>query len=384
MKFRRAVFWIHLSAGVAAAGVILIMAATGVMLAYEPQIMAWARRQYRVANSRGRQALPVSAVLAHLPQAPSALTLRADPGAALEISYGRDRIVFLDPYSGETLGESRRLPAFFAQVENLHRRLGVAEAHHRLGQAITGACNLAFLLLVCTGPLLWWPRDWTWTNLRKVLFFRRDLSGRARFWNWHNVLGSWCVAPLLVIVLTGVILSYGWATDLLYRLTGNQAPSRPASAQEKSGREHQPRLEEATGARASDLDRMVAAAKQTPRWRTITLRTPTGRGPLSATVDQGNGGRPDLRSQFTLDPKTGEVRQEAFSDYNSGRRLRAWARFSHTGEAAGPWGQSIAAAAAAGASLLAITGILLSFKRWRVWKSRADRPQMVIPDDSPG
>ncbi|MEI9892584.1 MAG: hypothetical protein WDN28_01340 [Chthoniobacter sp.] len=29
---------------------------------------------------------------------------------------------------------------------------------------------------------------------------------------------------LLIITLTGVIMSYAWANDLLYRLTGNEPP----------------------------------------------------------------------------------------------------------------------------------------------------------------
>ncbi len=42
--FRKTVFWLHLSAGVSAGVFILIMAATGVMLSFERQIVEFANR----------------------------------------------------------------------------------------------------------------------------------------------------------------------------------------------------------------------------------------------------------------------------------------------------------------------------------------------------
>jgi uncharacterized iron-regulated membrane protein len=194
--------------------------------------------------------------------------------------------------------------------------------------------------------------------------FRRGLGGRALYWNWHNVLGAWCVIPLIIIVLSGVIMSYPWANNLLYRMTGNEPPAPPqaASPQQRPRGEGKPPNDTVEQSSPSPLEKVVTAAEQVPGWKSITVRMPSGRGPLSATADQGNG-RPDLRTQFIFDPKTGDVRQEAFSSYNSGRRLRTWARFSHTGEAGGFLGQTIAAVAAVGASLLFLTGLVLSVKR---------------------
>jgi uncharacterized iron-regulated membrane protein len=57
---------------------------------------------------------------------PSALTLRADPVSAATVEFGRDRIVYLDPYTGAVLGEgSTAVRAFFRQTEQLHRWLAV-------------------------------------------------------------------------------------------------------------------------------------------------------------------------------------------------------------------------------------------------------------------
>jgi len=231
---------------------------------------------------------------------------------------------------------------------------------------------------------LWWPKEWTWNNLKKITLFRGGAWGRARDWNWHNVLGFWCAVPLLLIVVTGVVMSYPWANNLVYRATGNtppppqtggQAPSEPGVASRRnsdsSARRSEPPIIE--GLDKEGLDKLFTRASlQVPDWTTINLRLPNNAtGPLTFSIDRGNGGRPDLRSQLTLDPVSGEiVRWEPFSSYNSGRQLRAWARFTHTGEAGGWMGETLAVVASAGASLLVFTGLSLGVRRLIAWQGR--------------
>jgi uncharacterized iron-regulated membrane protein len=271
------------------------------------------------------------------------------------------------------------LHAFFVQVESVHRYLGANEETRSSARAVTGACNLAFLVLLSTGPFLWWPKDWTWKNLRKTVTFRGGLAGRARDWNWHNVLGVWCFAPLLLVVLTGVVMSYPWANSLLYRMTGNQppsAPERPNSEEADRPRRQSKEKNVASDGRlfpSPSLDALFARAEQqVSGWQSVTLRLPgSSDAPLVFSIDQGNGGRPDKRAQLTLDPRTAAVvRWEPFSSYDLGRRLRTWARFTHTGEVGGLLGQTIAATASAGAAVLVWTGMALALRRCNGWRKR--------------
>jgi len=151
-------------------------------------------------------------------------------------------------------------------------------------------------------------------------------------------------------------MSYPWANDLIFRLTGNDPPTASQRGPE--------RREDATPTLAGIDLLWSAAEKQVPDWRSITLRLPSGRGPVTFSIDTGDGGRPDQRAQLTLNRRTGEiVRWEPFSSYNSGRRLRSWLRFAHTGEAGGIVGQTIAGIASTGAAILAITGLSLAIRR---------------------
>ncbi len=381
MSIRKILFWIHLGTGCLAGIVVLILSVTGVLLAYQRQITSWMDRDSRsVPQTQKSLRLPMAQMLEQVSSqnrgAPSAITLRSDPTAPAEIAFGREHVFLVNVYTGAVLGESAPgTRVFFQKIENFHRWLGAGVEHRAFGRAVTGACNFGFLLLVVSGPFLWLPRRWSWQSVRSVLLFRGGLSGRARDFNWHNVIGIWCAVPLFVIVLSGVVMSYPWANNLLYRLTGNEPPvqgngQRSETQATKKG--ERPTL--------SGLDALwLRAEQQVPGWRTLTLRLPAnGRGPMAFTIDTGAGGRPDQRSQLTLDRRSDEItRWEPFSSYNSGRRLRSWFRFLHTGEAGGIGGETVAAIASAGAAMLVWTGLWLAVRRWLRWRrdgrSKPDR-----------
>ena len=208
------------------------------------------------------------------------------------------------------------------------------------------------------GVCLWWPRRWTRAALRPVTLFDSRLRGRAREFNWHNVIGIWCAPVLLVLTLTGVVMSYQWANDLLCRLSGSEPPP-PAERSARTaagGRGERP----AEQRQPAGLDALWARAeRQVPGWVAIGLRVPArSDGPVVFVIQEPAGWDPAPRSQLTLDPVTAEiVRWEPFTGRSLGRRLRTWVRPLHTGEAGGLAGQSIALAASAAAAVLAWTGL---------------------------
>jgi uncharacterized iron-regulated membrane protein len=390
MSLRKILFWIHLSIGCVSGIVVLIMSVTGVLLAYQRQITSWMDRDFRsVPTAVGAAHLPVESMLATVTMqnsaTPSAITLRSDASAPAEVSFGREHVFLVDVYTGRVLGESSTSArTFFRKIENWHRWLGASDEHRAIGRAATGACNLGFLALVISGPFLWLPRKWSWQSVKAVALFRSGLAGRARDFNWHNAIGIWCALPLFFIVLSGVVMSYPWATNLLYRLTGTEAPAQnngPRAESDARPRDRGRHGQTTEPSLAGFNTLWARAEQQVPGWRSLTLRIPpSGRGPTTFTIDSSQGGRPDQRSQLTLDRRTAEVvRWEPFSTYNTGRRLRSWFRFLHTGEAGGLGGQTVAGIASAGAVMLVWTGIWLAFRRLRRYRRR-NSAQMTFSD----
>jgi uncharacterized iron-regulated membrane protein len=391
MTFRKIAFWLHLIGGCLAGLVILILSFTGLLLAYERQIIAWIDRDFRIEDaSRNSVRLSptslMSAVADRYHTTPATVTLRSGPADPMEISLARNRVLLVNPYNGNVLGESApRARRFFEEVENWHRWLAMSNEHRAAGRAITGACNVLFLLLVVSGPFLWLPRRWSWQSVKAVTIFRGGVSGRARDFNWHNVIGIWSAVPLAVVVASGVVMSYPWANNLLFRLTGSEPP---AAAGGPRADIRTPRPSGALPSLEGLDDLWRKAQQQVPRWRSLTLRLPpSGRGPLTFTIDTGNGGRPDRRAQITLNRRGEIVRWEPFSSFNTGRQLRSWLRFLHTGEAGGMPGQTVAGAASAGAVVLVWTGLALAVRRFLRWRKgpreqtlpREDRTVAVTP-----
>ena len=373
MSLRKTIFWLHLIAGSIAGVVILTMSVTGVLLAFERQIVAKAE-EYQITPIADATRLPMETLLGKARAAtgnatPSMITLRSGTPAPVAFSFGREKNLFINPYTGESMGEgAKKTRAFFGLVTDVHRWLATSADNRAIGKAITGACNLTFLFLVVSGLYLWWPRQWS--MFKSITRFNRSLSGKARDWNWHNAIGFWSALPLLIIVSTGVIMSYAWANNLLFRVTGSEAPARPSS-KEGGGKDRSG--VSATGLKLDHFNTMwTAAQEKVAGWKTITLRLPSSsEGPFAFTIDCGNGARPDLRSQLNFNGKTGEVvSYENYASSNTGRKLRFWARWMHTGEAVGPIGQIIAALASAGAAMLVWTGFSLVVRRFLNRKSR--------------
>ncbi len=367
-RLRRIVFWTHLVLGLGAGAVVLVMSVTGVLLMYERQILEWAEGSYRSAPpSPGAPRLSAEALLAVAGRerpgvTPTSLTVLADPDAPATVGLGRGRNLYLNPYSGAVLGEGApKTRAFFRKVTDWHRWLGAGAESREAGKAVTGACNLAFLFLVVSGIYLWMPRRWTWRQVKSVLWFRGGLSAKARDFNWHNVIGFWMFLPLFFIVLSGVLISYRWAGDLLFRAVGEEPPAGRPEGPRGGG---EPRAEAPSH---DGLDELWARAEtQVPGWQSLALRIPAeADAPAVFTIARSHRGRPDLRSTLTLNRQTGEVdKWEPFASQSLGRRLRTWGRWVHTGEAGGFAGQTLAGLASAGAAVLVWTGIALAWRRF--------------------
>lgn len=387
MRFRKLLFWVHFGAGCTAGLVVLVMSVTGLLLAYERQIVAWVDRGHWDTVQTGGPRLSLESLLAQAGSAkdgdPTSVLVRSDPAMPVEITYARDEVTFVDPYTGTVLGEgSQAARGFFRAVTGWHRYLGADGENRPIGRAITGASNLAFLVLVTTGIFLWWPKSLSWQRLRTAVTFRRQPTGKARDWNWHTVSGFWTAVPLFFIVLSAVVMSYTWANNLLYYATGNEPPQRRGVAVAGPGGAPARSAEGPAdgGAQAgfgpAGLDALWARAEsQEPGWRSITLRSlaqPGGQAVFA--IDRGNGGQPNLRSTLTLDRQTGEeLSWQTFSGNNAGQRLRQWMRWTHTGEAGGILGQTIGALACAAGTLLVITGFALAYRRISGWR-KVSRP----------
>ena len=401
MAVRKVIFWLHLFAGIIAGIVILIMSVTGAALAFEKDLVARAEQEVRkiAAPAPGAARLGLDDLLSRAKEKasgarPSAVTVFADPQAAVFMSFGRTNAFYANPYTGEISGQGAQgTRAFMHVMTDWHRWLGQDGDGRAVGKAMTGACNAAFLFLAMSGIYLWWPRKWSWTALKGIVLFNAKLSGKARDWNWHNVIGIWSAPVLVILTATAMVISYKWASDMVYTVTGNTPPAvaGPGGMGGPAVEVPQPAL----GTRPLGYETLVAAVqKEMPNWEQISIRFGggPGQGPrsgggearsapqaVSISVREQDGWPLFASVQLSLDPFTGAIlRKESYADYNSGRKARTWMRFLHTGEALGFFGKLVAGLASLGGAVLVWTGFALAWRRFLAWRRKPAATATVV------
>jgi uncharacterized iron-regulated membrane protein len=273
-------------------------------------------------------------------------------------------------------------------MRNWHTRLNTAITPGRPGPGaqLNSAANVVFVFLGLSGLILWWPAAWNARVLRPSLWFNRGARGRARDWNWHNVVGFWSLPLLLVLAGTGVVLSYRWANDLVFRLAG-ETPPAPVTGPAAPGPATPAPAAPAAPAVASmpilTPDALLATAQKfSPDWAQIVLRfnpplTPApAKQPVPKTfsvqVKEQHPWPPFSVNTLVLDAVTGEVkRTDGYATMSSGTRARRWIRLLHSGEALGPFVQFLSGLACLGGCLLVYTGFALSWRRFFSPKAKA-------------
>jgi uncharacterized iron-regulated membrane protein len=326
--------------------------------------------------------LPVTALIESFrrtkPDAnPLNLSISSDPAMPASIITASNETAFINPYTGEVLGEgSQGIRKFFRVMTDWHRWLALSGKNRSIGKAVTGACNFVFLFLAVSGLYLWWPHKWTRGVLGAIAWFRAGLTSKARDFNWHHVFGFWLLVPLILIIVSAVVISYPWASRLVFRMAGSQM-SMPAGPPGRGGPQGGPLSRGAMPGGRSDrerpplqldgIDGIVNDVQQkSEEWKSIGFQLPTAADKTIAfTVEKGSGGQPQLRSTVTVEKASGKIiKSEGFDTMDPGLRARLWMRFVHTGEYYGISGQTIAGIASAAGIILVWTGFALTYRRF--------------------
>ncbi len=368
-SFRKILFWMHLTAGATAGIVIFIMCLTGALLAFEKQIIEYAENDVRYVNiPSGAAKLSPQQIVENLreqrPDAKaSAMSITNEADAAWSFNLGRDGQVYVDPYTGEITGEGNKsVRGLMSELRNWHRYVALSGDGRPIGKAVTGVANTFFLFLAISGIYIWMPRVLSWRSVKPVIWFRPGLRGKPRNFNWHNTIGFWTSLLLIVFTVTATVISYQWASNLIYTLTGNEVPPQQSGG-------NQPTAEKIYEYPTNFDGAWAAAERQASEWRSISLRLPIEKDSAVFTIDEGIYWNIFGRSTLTTEVATGSVTKwEPYGEQNSARQIRSWFRFTHTGESGGIIGQILGFVACVGGAFLVWTGFSLALRRFKNWR----------------
>ena len=226
LRLWRALFQLHLWAGIGLGLYVLFISVTGSAIVFRrdlgrvltPRITpsssvrltgAELRRDAQVAYP-GYQVASVAQ--GRSPRAAAIVTLER-PGA--------EKQRYFDPYPGRDLGDV--LPPALRVMEwlvDLHDNL-LAGRHGRL---VNGVAAALVALLCCSGALIWWPGIRTW---RQSLTLRRRSDWKRFNWELHSATGFWTFPLLLMWVFTGFYFAFPIPVTHFLDLLLPASPSAP-------------------------------------------------------------------------------------------------------------------------------------------------------------
>ncbi|KXU82618.1 peptidase [Paraburkholderia monticola] len=198
----------HFYAGLFVMPFLLVLAITGTLYCFQPQIEPLLYRQQMIVAPQAVPRLPDNALLARaraaMPSGAVATTamITRDSQRSAEFVFrladGSQQSVYLNPYNGDLLGTlsvERRL----MQVDRmLHRKLLLGKP----GELLMELAACWTLVMIGTGIALWWPRGKT--TARAALLPRLTLTGRPLWKSLHATIGLWLALGALAFVLTGL------------------------------------------------------------------------------------------------------------------------------------------------------------------------------------
>ncbi len=151
----------HFYAGIIFAPFLLILAITGAIYLFKPQIEGVLYEDYYNVIEQGEKLVPSEHIESVLDQFPEAQITSYRPGeertrsAEVKISLnGESYTIFVNPYTADIIGKLNEKDRFIDRVEEFHGELMIGTVGDRIVEL--AACWT--LLLVITGLYIWFPK----------------------------------------------------------------------------------------------------------------------------------------------------------------------------------------------------------------------------------
>ncbi|MDM5360456.1 PepSY domain-containing protein [Peribacillus sp. ACCC06369] len=225
----RTVWRWHFYAGIIFAPLLIILAVTGSIYLFKPQIEQVLYQDYQEVTPQGDK-LPASRQIEKVKKLyPDAVVTKYHPGenasrsSEVSITTNNESLtIFIDPYTGKSIGELNDEDRIMDKIEEIHGELMAGT----LGDRIVELAACWAVVLIVSGLYLWYPKNKL--SLSGVLFprinkgkntFRRDL---------HAVPAFWISAGMLFLIMTGLPWSGFWGSNF-QSLATNSGSGYPPS-----------------------------------------------------------------------------------------------------------------------------------------------------------
>lgn len=358
----------HLWLGLGSSLIVVVLCATGTLLAMQGPVEEWVNRDVMRVEARGErmpleELVPLAATAAPKPY--DSVVVPAEPNQALIFRSGR-AVTYVDPYTGETLGGIHQgVRDGFMVVFRLHRWLLLDQA---VGRPITGVATIIFVVTVLTGVVLWWPRRLAqWARSLRI---NKAANWRGLNYDLHMVLGIYAAVPLVIMGVSAM----NWS----FRAPFHAVVHQVLDGAEKPATQPRPRAE-GPAITALPYGRILEATSAVYSYQgPVRITFPKGDAPVEvAKIHAPTAISLPYTDRLRLDARTAEVvDREPFAEKTRAAQVLSLIKHIHMGTVYGGLSLVVYLIACAIGTTLPITGALhwwgkLSARR-RAGRQRAE------------
>lgn len=344
--------WTALSLG----WVLILSGLTGAVLVVAQPLDRWLHPELFHARTQSNVGAPdaalqgvLQALKAEWPKGSFTMRPAREPGESLWVLVNGPwrGTVYFDPATGLEQGRRGETEGFVNALFKLHSSLWWQDT----GKAILAWVALAYLFLLATGLVLWWPRRWP-PSWRIVL----DKGLLRAFFDLHRVGGAALGLLIAVSVASGAWMAWRPLGGFVTTLSG-AAPTKTPTLPKGSA-----------SAPALPLDTLVARAQtQFPQAPIGYVQVPAQADrPVRVRMRLADDPHPNGLTSVWLHPATGEVlAAHRWNEMDPGARATAVIYPLHTGVLGGAVLEGVVAVSGLALAGMGITGVWLWWKRRR-------------------
>ena len=358
---------IHLWLGLITGPIVLIVALTGCIYAFQEEIQNLTQ-PYRFVEKQDKAYLPPSELRdiaeKELPGKHLHAIMYIKEGyAAKAIFYSFNEyyfIVYINPYSGEILKTHDVENSFFGFILEGHFYLWLPK---HIGQPVVAISTLLFFILLISGLLLWWPRNKY--NLGQKFKIKFNGSWKRKNYDLHSVIGFYASFIALILIITGLVWGFEWfRNSYYYTISGGEKYIDYYEPDSDTTQNVQSLNNEVNA-----IDKVWAIMKKEyPQTDWIEIHLPeTSESPIAANTneDQSTYWKIDYRyfDQYTLKELSVDHQWGRLDESDFGQTLMRMNYDIHVGGIFGLWGKTLMFFVSLLIASLPVTGFLIWYGR---------------------
>ncbi|MDR2956329.1 MAG: PepSY domain-containing protein [Prevotella sp.] len=356
--------WLSIPVGI----IITIVCLTGAILVFQDEILELSNSShYFIKDNIEEDPIPLHTLIpivnAQLDSnRVASVQISDDPARTyrMTLKEGFRVTAFVNQYTGEITGFYKFQESPFYPVMTLHRWL--MDGTRTWGKYIVGISTLIFVFILISGFIVWMPR-----KMNRSRFKIQWRKGKKRlFYDMHNVLGAYACLVLLIGALTGLMWSFEWYRNTVFRIFGaevqqtqSQGRTQRGGGQKKEGRE------ELNITHWQDIFDSLKGSNHDYEY----IRMEDG----SASVHLKSYVTSRAVDKYTFDKRSGEITNTIlFKDQETTIKVWAWAYSLHVGNYWGIWSKIFTCIFSLIGASLPVTGYYIFFVKRKKKKTKTE------------